>query len=522
MAHLEDRFPVVPMTLSIQWVMETAQQWVNEFDQKQTQPLKVVGVREVRAAKWIEIEPKQLVQVQAYWHDDNEVFVEILGHLTAIVCVALQAPQAPQIQFLPQKNERQAPLTAQEVYSRRWMFHGPAYQGISQLLGISPSGIRGTIRNDGVPGALLDNVGQLFGLWVMLTQSEDRVVMPVRLASFQLFGPPPKLGDELQCTVEITQVDRREVKADMTLWYQGQVWARCEAWRDWRFETSGRLWSLMRYPEQSLYSSILTQKGQVVISLAEGISAAASSREFLVGRCLNRQERKEYRELNNQQQRDWLAGRIASKDALRQWLWSQGARPIYPVEIALKPREVNRAPSYLLKECSSDLWPYVTKKVKTEAQSHLSLSITHCEGLALAALNTSQTSHAIGIDLSLMTAREPSWAQVSFLPDELARLEALPTSRQQEALSLWWAIKEATAKCASQLGHVQGLGSPKKWNIIDWKALDLDAMWTLKGVQNLSRGEAQVCAQHDQRVYRVAWWVFTHQGKGFCLALCLS
>ena len=60
------------------------------------------------------------------------------------------------------------------------MFHGPAYQGIDELTGIAPRGIRGVIRNDGTPGALLDNVGQLFGL-VMLTQAVDRVVMPVRL-----------------------------------------------------------------------------------------------------------------------------------------------------------------------------------------------------------------------------------------------------------------------------------------------------------------------------------------------------
>ena len=65
------------------------------------------------------------------------------------------------------------------------MFHGEAYQGIDSLIGIAPQGIRGVIRHDDTPGALLDNVGQLFGLWVMLTQSVDRVVMPVRLERVQ-------------------------------------------------------------------------------------------------------------------------------------------------------------------------------------------------------------------------------------------------------------------------------------------------------------------------------------------------
>ena len=54
------------------------------------------------------------------------------------------------------------------------MFHGPAYHGIDSLVGVSPRGIRGVLINKGTR-ALLDNVGQLFGLWVMLTQAEDRL-----------------------------------------------------------------------------------------------------------------------------------------------------------------------------------------------------------------------------------------------------------------------------------------------------------------------------------------------------------
>ena len=46
----------------------------------------------------------------------------------------------------------------------------------------------------------------------------------------------------------IEEVSRREVKARMALWCRGRVWATFEGWRDWRFETSGALWGLMRYP----------------------------------------------------------------------------------------------------------------------------------------------------------------------------------------------------------------------------------------------------------------------------------
>ena len=61
---------------------------------------------------------------------------------------------------------------------------------------------------------------------------------------------------------------------------RGAIWATCEGWSDWRFETSGSLWSLMRYPERTLFSLPLLNDQGVTLTLADHISAVASSREF--------------------------------------------------------------------------------------------------------------------------------------------------------------------------------------------------------------------------------------------------
>ena len=52
-------------------------------------------------------------------------------------------------------------------------------------------------------------------------------------------------------------------------------------------------------------------------------------------RYLDATERAVYEALNPRQQRLWLLGRIAAKDAVRQALWSEGHGPMFPVEVPL-------------------------------------------------------------------------------------------------------------------------------------------------------------------------------------------
>ena len=495
--HLEDRFPVVPMTLSVQWVMEVAQQLADEVGQH----LQVRGVQGVRAAKWIEIEPPQVVQVEAKWLSSEMIKVEIKGHLSATVNLSTIAPTVPNLEWSAQEGERIPPITGSQVYAERWMFHGPAYHGIHSLSGISPHGIRGIIENKGTPGALLDNVGQLFGLWVMLTQREDRVVMPVRLEAFKIFGPPPPLEAHLPCTVWIESVTKREVKARMALWYEGAIWATCEGWSDWRFETSGSLWSLMRYPERTLFSLPLLNDQGVTLTLADHISAVASSREFLVGRCLSGDERLEYRSLALDQQRDWIAGRIAAKDALRCAAWNAGAPSLFPIEVTLHPRRTHRPPLFV-------------ESPKTP------LSISHCQGVAMAALlHQRGDSRSLGVDLQSVESRPYSWRKASFHSSELKELDGLPQSKHKEALTLWWSLKEAAAKCASHRGLTEGLGAPKEWLIEQWsnaQGINLNTQLSV-----LSQGRAVVNHLSSSQRFTIAWWIFDRGDQRWTCGLCV-
>lgn len=495
--ELSDRFPVVPMTLSIQWVMEVAQQIADERSLG-----RVIGVREVRAAKWIEVDPAEELEVQARLSSSGVVKVELIGHLTALIELSLSPPVAPSITWGPAPLEEPCPISAQQIYQDRWMFHGRAYQGIVEVSGLSPQGIRGLIRHEGTPGALLDNVGQLFGFWVMLTQREDRVVMPVRLERLKLYGPPPPRGAIIRCAVQITSVQKREVSANMALWIGDRVWATLEGWRDWRFETSGSLWALMRYPERQLYCQPLYSHQEWALSLATGVSGAASSREFLVGRCLNHRERQEYRALNLKRQRDWLAGRIAAKDAARAMIWSRDPRPIFPVELELVASREGVAPCFE-KSGSRGL-----------RGAELSLSLAHCSGIAVGAASSSGRS--IGIDIERVEARDESWCQSAFSSRDLECLAGAPPD--QELLTAMWTAKEAVAKRVKETAQGAGLGSPKRWSIIKWSS---GGAIHLEGIEIKQSGTALVNTPDGDEV-KVYWWIFISDSKLWALSVSVE
>ena len=68
-------------------------------------------------------------------------------------------------------------MPGQALYSDRWMFHGPAYQGVDALTEVTAEGLTGH-TNLPSEGGLLDNAGQL-GYWVMVNAEVDKLAMPV-------------------------------------------------------------------------------------------------------------------------------------------------------------------------------------------------------------------------------------------------------------------------------------------------------------------------------------------------------
>jgi phosphopantetheinyl transferase/malonyl CoA-acyl carrier protein transacylase len=437
---VSDRHPVVPMTTSIFFMMQEAAAFV---------PGTVaVGIEDVHAFRWLAIPGPTDVAFELRFDGRDRVAVSIDGFAEGTVVLASAydtAPDAPAPLLAPlvaRPNavpaERPSPLPAERIYVERFMFHGPAYQGIRAVGPVWNAGLRGELECGAAPGALLDNAGQLFGFWMMISAETDRLAMPVGIEKIRFFGPHPRAGARLRCDVRITLVDQRRVIADLTLAdaATGKVWCEIGGWEDRRFDTDPRLWNVLIWPERHA----LAEAQPEGFAHFRDIYRAAATREQLMRRFLGEAERAIYEKIQPRGQRAHLAGRIALKDAVRDFLWKRGHGELFPVEIAVE-NDANGRPS-----------------VRVPGELDLRVSLAHKGDLAVAIVAEGRD---VGIDIETIEPRPAGFAGLAFGEDELALRR--PGEDEAEFMTRLWTAKEAVGKL---LGTGLG-GNPRKLKVTD-------------------------------------------------------
>jgi phosphopantetheinyl transferase (holo-ACP synthase) len=406
---LADRHPVVPLTTMIRWMAEAAGAAAPGWE--------VVGLERVRANRWLAAAPPSEVTITATPEGPDRVKVVIEGYAQATVVLGDRMPPAPPPSLDPTADEELSLISAARLYADRWMFHGPSFQSVHEVTAISPSGLRGSLQALPAPGSLLDGAGQLVGYWVMARLATDRVVLPTGVDRIELFGPEPAPGSVVDCAVAITSVDDSSVRADVELVSSGRVWARLSGWTERRFETDGSTWAVHRFPEFNLLSE--PRRGGWVLTRERWRRTA--SRDVIARHYLAGPERAEYERLNPLAQRQWLLGRVAVKDAVRDWLWGHGAGPVFPAEV-LTGHDEHGAPT-----------------VRGAFGTDLHVSVAHRGSLAVA---IAREGAPVGIDVELVAERPERFADVAATPAEraLVGLEGEPD------MTRLWVAKEAAAK----------------------------------------------------------------------------
>jgi acyl transferase domain-containing protein len=320
--HLEDAYPLVPMTMLLEIMMDAAVALC---------PGRVpVSVEAVRALRWLAVAPPVDAKIDAAFDGLDRVDVTIRGYASGVVRVADTYPEPPRADLELLAGAVPAPVTAAELYDG-WMFHGPAYRGVLELGPIAPGGIHGELLSLAAKGGLLDNAGQLLGYWVMQHATKDRLAIPVSIGRCRFFGPQPPAGERLSCTVRVRDFGESHVLADVELRRGDRVWASIEGWSDRRFDSDDRTWSVLRFPSSHTIA-VVRPEGFAV--LAQPWRASAS-RELLARRYLGRAERAAFAAVDPRTQSGWLLERIAIKDCVRQHLWDRGQGPLFPIEIEI-------------------------------------------------------------------------------------------------------------------------------------------------------------------------------------------
>ncbi|MDQ6617468.1 MAG: polyketide synthase dehydratase domain-containing protein [Actinomycetota bacterium] len=414
-----DQFPVVPMTTMVELMMDAAR----SLSGSRT----VVGMTRIRALRWLAAAEPVTVTTTAAVDEEGNIDVALEGYARGKALVADGYPTAPISRAEPLPGERPSPVGATELYRDHWMFHGPAFQGVTEISAYSDDGIRGQLISLDAPGSLLDNAGQLFGLWILTTVAEDKVAFPASIEGLELFGPIPPPGQRLETIVWVRSVTATSVTADLELRQaDGTVWARITGWTDHRFRTGTTGEPELRWPDRSRISE--AQPGGWFLLRDRWPDPA--NRELVMRRYLVGSERRQYEGQNPRGRHHWLLGRIVAKDAARQWLWDRGAGPLFPGQCAIENDAVGRPSAQGLPEGTG-------------------ISIAHSGELAVALVaETDAPGRGVGIDVEAVEERTPQFESLACTEAERALLDlcAAGVGSRLECLTRFWAAKEAVAK----------------------------------------------------------------------------
>jgi acyl transferase domain-containing protein/phosphopantetheinyl transferase len=443
-ADLSDRFPVVPMTGTLELLREAAVDLV---------PGRLpVAVEDVRALRWLPVEPATEITVVAkrVAGDPDRVRVSIEGFSRGTVVLADEWPEPPPASDEPLGEVAPQGPTAAQLYDEHWLFHGPEFQGIRELGPMGPGGMTAAIECLPAPGAVLDAAGQLVGHWLAVRADTDRLALPRHLTGVRWFGPLPEPGTPLDVTMRVRHLDGEVISGDLELvGREGLLWCRIDGWEDHRFQTDELTWPIATEPETNVVAE--PQPGGWVLVRERWRNTA--SRELSMRRYLVRAEREQYEAMTPNVQRQWLLGRIAAKDAVRLRAWAQAGerRDLFPAEVRVA-NDDDGAP--LLQGVGAEL--------------HLSLAHTAWLGVALV-----HDGGPVGIDVERI---EPRPERFDALVMSAAEQALLPAGRNEdEWRTRVWAAKEAAAKAART-----GLeGNPKRWVLtaLDGERLQVDGRW---------------------------------------------
>lgn len=430
----DDMEPVIPMTMILEVFGDIARANVPG--------MQVQKIMHVKVFQWMNVAKPFRETVQGEWKAPDRLYLNLEKYANAEVQLSKQfnAPDRTGADIGAPLNIQ---ITPEQVYTQR-MFHGPAYQGIKEVSVIAEKGIRGIIEGGAGKGSLLDNAGQLFGLWLQLTLPKDRIAFPVKIQEVELYAPLEDQQGSFECTCRLTSLNEEFAFADFILKRNNKVWAIIRGWQNRRLEIDERLWNALISPKHALSTEIVPG-----VFMFHNAYSRVNSWDFIVKRYFNQTEKKHYNDLPLHKKKEWIISRVAAKDAVKALLHRSGELH-YPVEFAIAATETGQ--------------PFPEGGGANGI--HLSLAHKNTDAVAIA-----RTGKPVGIDIEEIREHNTAFKELVFDPAELA---LIGTRDEAEWLTRFWVAKEAYGK---SLG--KGLqGNPKAYTVAQINGDDLQ----IKGI----------------------------------------
>jgi len=488
--------PVVPLTVTMEILAEAG---------ALLEPGRVlVGMREVRAHRWITLEgPGPTLELGAQATDTpGEVRVSARerktdGTLGPVIAEGTMRfadayPPAPPAGPFALVDERPSSWRTEQLY-REGMFHGPCFQAVKAVERFGRDGTRarietlpreGLLRSQPSPAFLtdpvvLDAAGQVLAYWVKERLGVLVDVFPYRLEELRLYAPPAAPGTVLDCRVRAELLGDTRTRCDaLIVDGAGRVACALVGWEDRRFELPGPFVELRVAPADVLLSTPwegplagVAAGSEVVGCRLDGLSEELLEAnggiwlKVLAHLVLSRKERAAWQGMNAvpKRRREWLLGRVAAKDAVRRLVRERLGLRLAPADVEVLPDALGR--------------PVVRGAWTARVGSVPAVTLSHSNGVAVA-LAALEADRLIGIDIESVSRRRPGFEKAAFTPRERELLASLDDERRLEWHLRLWCAKEAAGKALGR-GLADGL------HAFEVKAAELEA-----GAVRLALGEA--------------------------------
>ncbi|MDR6808550.1 3-oxoacyl-(acyl-carrier-protein) synthase/phosphopantetheinyl transferase/malonyl CoA-acyl carrier protein transacylase [Dyadobacter sp. BE34] len=434
---VEDMDPVIPMTMIFEVFGDIAREQAPE--------LHVQKIMAIKVFQWMNVVEPFRETVAGEWKSPDRVYLDLDKYANAEVQLS-QTKGTPETNGYDIGGSLGITITPEQIY-RENMFHGPAYQGIREVVSVAQHGITGLISGDAGKGSLLDNAGQLFGLWLQLTLTKDRIAFPVKINEVEFYGEMEDQAGIFECTCRLTELTDETATADFILKREGKVWAIIRGWQNRRLEIDDKLWNVSMAPLQN----VLSDEVAPGVFLFRNAYQRVVSWDFILKRYFNQPEKRHQRSLMPNKKKEWMISRVAAKDATRMLLLRSRKEAYFPIEFEIRSDGVGK--------------PFLDGPMT--GGIHISLAHKNLEAVAIAS-----EKGPVGIDIEEIQPRSPGFTEIVFTSAELALLAGRD---QDEWMTRCWVAKEAFGK---MLG--KGLmGNPRAYQIeeIDGDALRIQDTW---------------------------------------------
>jgi 3-oxoacyl-(acyl-carrier-protein) synthase/phosphopantetheinyl transferase/malonyl CoA-acyl carrier protein transacylase len=428
---VEDMDPVIPMTMIFEMFGEIAAE--------QSPGEQVQKIMNIKVFQWMNVVKPFREIVKGEWKDQQRVYLDLDRFANAEVQLAKQLNAAPNRNFnVGELLDIQR--TSEQIYDAH-MFHGPRYQGIRSLKAVGTKGITGIIEGAAGKGSLLDNAGQLFGLWLQLTLTKDRIAFPVKINEIEFFGPMEDQQGQFECTCVLTELNDEFATADFVMKRDGKIWAIISGWQNRRLEIDEPLWNVSMSP---LHNRLSEEIAPGIFMFHQAYSRVVSW-DFILKRYFNQEEKKHHNTILPNKRKIWMISRVAVKDAVRNLLNKTRQQACYPITFEVKSDELGK--------------PYVNGGLTEDI--HISIAHKGTDAVGIA-----QFDKPVGIDMETIEERGEGFFDMVFSESEMNMLK---DKDQAEWATRFWVAKEAYGK---YLG--KGLqGNPKAYTVQEIKGDEL-------------------------------------------------